>query len=159
MEKPQAEPEAEIAQEQTSQCPHQYMTRTYSCTALGYSANGLIRIECGKTLWMNINKGLELGRIKMTADSVWIHAKIFNCAWKGNYRDLETLTKLEYHFDTLMNQLVKEPEEAAKSMSQIGKVFNIPIKIELEELRYSDKLTFPINIPQNAKPLEILLSQ
>lgn len=149
----------ENAESETSRCPNRYMTRTFNCTAAGYNANGLIRMECEKTLWMNINKGVELGRIKMTSDSIWIHVKIFNCAWKGNYKDLERLVHQNYHFDTLMDQLVRKPEEAAASMSEIGESFNIPFTIAFGELKSSDELTFPLNIPPNAKPLEILLSQ
>lgn len=149
----------DIAEQETSRCPYQYMTRTFSCTAAGHNANGLIRMECERTIWMNIHKGIELGRVKMTPDSVWIHVKIFNCAWKGDYNDLTKLAKHEFHFDTLMRQLTEQPQEAENSISEIGKSFNIPIQIKIAELKGAEMLTFPINIPNNSKPLEILLSQ
>lgn len=147
------------AVESTSTCPHQYMTRTFACSAAGYNANGLIRMECEKAIWVSITKGLELGRVKMTPDSAWIHVKLLNCAWKGDYSDLKQLTKTEYYFDTLMNQLIYKPEAAEESISKLGRSFNIPVSVKMNELKGAAGLNFPMNIPANAKPLKIILSQ
>lgn len=139
-------------------CPSPYASVTFSCTAEGITANGLLRMQCDSVIWVSVSKFIELGRIKMTADSVAIYLKPYNSYYHNTYSHLKAMSGIDVDFYGMQRSLWENPTAAAQQIAQWGRLLKSNIKVNLGQLRPSDSLAFPMPKPANAKPLELFFS-
>ena len=130
-----------------------YYTSKFTCTAQGMTANGQLRMQTDSIIWLSASKVIELGRARFTHDSVIIHAKITGQCFRGNYNDLYRRFNFRTDFDQLSKTLTAPAPQAEKQLADIAQLLGIEATFTLQPWQKVDKLTFPIPIPNNAKPL------
>ena len=82
-----------------------------------------------------------------------IHAKITGQCFRGNYNDLYRRFNFRTDFDQLSKTLTAPAPQAEKQLADIAQLLGIEATFTLQPWQKVDKLTFPIPIPNNAKPL------
>lgn len=129
--------------------PH-YYTANFTCNAQGYSANGQMRLQNDSIIWISASKVIELGRARFTPDSVIIYAKIMNRCFRGTYADMHQ----QFHYLTTFKQLYSRvtAPDAEKQLATLFSRFGIEAEIKLSPMKEVGQLTFPLAIPDNAKP-------
>ena len=51
----------------------------------GVAVSGALRMACDSVVWVSLSKVVEVGRLRLTPDSVVIHIKILNSYFRGTY--------------------------------------------------------------------------
>ena len=69
--------------------------------------NGQIRIKNGEEIWITITKlGLEIARLKITTDSVFLHNRLERTATIRDFSYFKELTGVDFTFDMLQDMLL-----------------------------------------------------
>ena len=129
----------------------QYYTANFTCTTQGITAKGQLRLQPDSVLWATVSKIIELGRARLTPDSVVVHVKVNNSCFRGTYIDLYRRFGYRTSFDEVVKMATAEDAEA-----QIAALLNslsLDATVSMEPWKQTQRLTFPIPIPANAKPL------
>ncbi len=148
-----ARPETPAVTSPTTDASPSYYTANFTCSAEGMTANGQLRMQTDSIIWLSASKVIELGRARFTHDSVIIHAKITGQCFRGNYNDLYRRFNFRTDFDQLSKTLTAPAPQAEKQLADIAQLLGIEATFTLQPWQKVDKLTFPIPIPNNAKPL------
>lgn len=138
-------------------CPYEWLTATGDCEVMETTVNALIRTQCDSAIWLTASKIIELGRARLTKDSVIAYASIYNRYFAGTYEDVYRLTGVRTTFDELQKKIGEAYTEGKKEMSVKlqSKQFNQTVKIKINRIELSPRpLTFPVRIPANAQPLK-----
>jgi len=128
-----------------------YYIANFTVQAMGMNANGQMRMQQDSVIWVSASKIVELGRAKVTPDSVIVYAKLMNACFRGTYEDVYN----RFHWRTDFRQLSEmvTAEDAAQQIAQLAARFGITATITLEPWKRVSNTTFPIYVPQYAKPL------
>jgi hypothetical protein len=148
-----ARPETPAVTPPTTDASPSYYTANFTCSAEGMTANGQLRMQTDSIIWLSASKVIELGRARFTHDSVIIHAKITGQCVRGDYNDLYRRFNFRTDFDQLAKTLTAPAPQAEKQLADIAQLLGIEATFTLQPWQKVDKLTFPIPIPNNAKPL------
>ena len=148
-----ARPETPAVTSPTTDASPSYYTANFTCSAEGMTANGQLRMQTDSIIWLSASKVIELGRARFTHDSVIIHAKITGQCFRGNYNDLYRRFNFRTDFDPLSKTLTAPAPQAEKQLADIAPLLGIEATFTPQPWQKVDKLTFPIPIPNNAKPL------
>lgn len=130
--------------------PH-YYTANFTCTAQGFSANGQMRLQSDSVIWISASKIVELGRAKLTPDSVIVYAKVVNRCFAGNYDDLYQRFKFRTTFKQLYKR-VSSPDAEAQ-LEELFKRFGVEAELKLAPLKEVESLTFPFSVPKKVNQL------
>ena len=130
--------------------PH-YYTSNFTCTTQGITAKGQLRMQTDSVLWASASKVVELGRARLTRDSVIVHVKLTNSCFKGTYIDLYRRFRYRTSFDEVVKMVTAD--DAEEQIAQLLKALNVDAEVKMEPWQQADRLTFPMAIPSNAKPL------
>ena len=143
-------PSTEVVPETPVYTPR-YHTANFTCSAMGYSANGQLRMQEDSVIWVSATKIIELGRAKATPDSVIAFVKIAGRYFSGTYDDLYK----RFHYRTSFAELqsIIKADDAEKQIAALAKKFNITATVKLEPWKEVDSTTFPMSIPSYAKKL------
>lgn len=128
-----------------------YYTTNFTCTTQGVTANGQMRLQPDSVLWANATKIIELGRARLTRDSVVVYVKMTNSCFRGTYIDL-------YHrfgYRTSFDEVVKmaTADDAEQQIAALIKAMNLDATVKMEPWKQVASLTFPLSIPKTVKPL------
>ena len=128
-----------------------YYTTNFTCTTQGVTANGQMRLQPDSVLWANATKIIELGRARLTRDSVVVYVKMTNSCFRGNYIDL-------YHrfgYRTSFDEVVKmaTADDAEQQIAALMKALSVDATVTMEPWKQVSALTFPLAIPKTVKPL------
>lgn len=136
-------------------CPFEYLSGNFTCEVAGFNVNGQLRMQCDSAIWVTGTKIIELGRAKCTHDSVFVYVKLRNIYFKGTYADIKKKTGYETDFATLQQMVCDAYTSEKKQLALTikSRVYNGRITATFNKMDTSQKLTFPIAIPSNAKPL------
>ena len=128
-----------------------YYTTNFTCTTQGITAKGQLRLQPDSVLWASASKIIELGRARLTRDSVVVYAKVANSCFRGTYVDLYR----RFHYRTSFDEVVKmvTADDAQPQIANLLMSMNIDATVAMEPWQQSSALTFPLSVPSNAKPL------
>ena len=128
-----------------------YYTAKFTCTTQGITANGQLRMQPDSVLWAYASKVIELGRARLTPDSVVVYAKVTNSCFRGTYADLYRRLGYRTSFDEVVKMATAD--DAEQQIASLLRSLNVDATVSLEPWQQTERLTFPIPIPANAKPL------
>ena len=128
-----------------------YYTSNFTCTTQGITAKGQLRMQPDSVLWAYASKVIELGRARLTQDSVVVYVKVTNRCFRGTYMDLYHRYKYRTSFDEVVKMVTAD--DAEQQIAALLRSMNLDATVSLEPWQQADRLTFPIPIPTNAKPL------
>ena len=131
--------------------PPTYYTTNFTCTTQDITANGQMRLQPDSVLWASVTKIIELGRARLTRDSVVVYVKMTNSCFRGNYIDL-------YHrfgYRTSFDEVVKmaTADDAEQQIAALMKALSVDATVTMEPWKQVSALTFPLAIPKTVKPL------
>lgn len=129
----------------------QYYTANFTCTTQGITAKGQLRLQADSVLWAYASKIVELGRARLTKDSVVVYVKLTNSCFRGTYIDLYRRFGYRTSFDEVVKMATAD--DAEQQISALIRSLNLDATVAMEPWQKADRLTFPIPIPTNAKPL------
>ena len=75
------------------------LSMNFSTELMGVNVSGQVRIQKDKIIWASVSKLLELGRVKMTPDSVYATIKVKNQAFQGTYAQFQKQFGIAINFD------------------------------------------------------------
>ena len=87
----------------------------------------------------------------MTPDSVVVYAKVTNSCFRGTYADLYRRLGYRTSFDEVVKMATAD--DAEQQIASLLRSLNVDATVSLEPWQQTERLTFPIPIPANAKPL------
>lgn len=87
----------------------------FSCTVDDIAVNGQLRLRRDSVIWVNLNKFIELGRAKLTRDSVFVYAKIAGRYFEGTYSDLQKVAGITTDFESLQELFLGEKDFVRES--------------------------------------------
>lgn len=122
------------------------LSSTFTCDVQGVRVNGLLRIQKDSIIWATASKIIELGRVKLTPDSIYVYVKIDNSFYANDYK----IMGRDINFYQIQDMLIASATRHAS--------FQLPIKgqhiqISFNRITYPNQLTFPFSIPANAEPI------
>jgi hypothetical protein len=128
-----------------------YYTANFACTTQGISAKGQLRLQPDSVLWASASKIIELGRARLTPDSVLVYVKLNNSCFRGTYIDLYRRFGYRTSFDEVVKMVTAD--DAEKQIATLLGSLNLDATVEMDSWQQAQQLSFPIPIPANAKPL------
>lgn len=150
-----------------------YLTANFNLEAQGISANGVMRMKRDSIIWLTINKLVELGRVKLTPDSVYGYLKVGNKYVACTYTDLKNKMGVDIDFNTIQRILIGKGSN--KKIVQVeydnfdtikGEEFPHHMDITLNDKRFYSNAkvnytkiildqpgSFPFSIPKSASRL------
>ena len=129
----------------------QYYTANFTCTTQGITAKGQLRLQPDSVLWAYASKIIELGRARLTVDSVVVYAKVTNSCFRGTYMDLYRRFGYRTSFDEVVKMVTAD--DAEQQIGALLRSLNLDATVSMEPWQQAERLNFPISIPANAKPL------
>lgn len=153
----------------------QTFSGSFTCKVNGMNVNGIARIQYDSVIWLCVNKFVELGRVRITHDSVVLYLRYSNQHLRCTMKELTQRFHIDADFWTLQGALLGWPIESKHIQcmpSQYYTVGNLMFAKELNInithprmrqsllLKYSnielDKpLSLPLSIPRSATPITI----
>lgn len=85
---------------------------TVNVDGMAISLNGQLRIEDGKTIWITLNKLVEIARLKLTPDSIHIIIKMQNKYYQGSYADFGQATGISINYESIQSLLLGDDTES-----------------------------------------------
>lgn len=129
----------------------QYRTANFTCSLQGTQANGQLRMQTDSLIWASATKIIELGRAELTHDSVLIYSRVVNRCYRGSYEDIYRRFHYRTSFDEV--QAILTAPDADRQIAALLKQLRIDGSVRLGPWKTAETLTFPFNIPANARPL------
>lgn len=146
------QPEAQ----QRQNCPYERLTGTFECEVSGVNVNGLLRTECDSVIWITVSKIIELGRVRLTPDSVAGYVKIYNRYFKGSYEDIYKETGMRTSFGELQQKFAEAYTQDSKQVviDVNARQWNDRLVMNFSKLEQSAApLNYPFRIPAGAQPI------
>lgn len=139
--------DSEIHREQ----PKKSLTNNFTCAIQGMNVNGQLRVKEDSVIWASATKIVELGRARITQDSVVIYAKVVNRCFRGTYMDIYR----RFHYRTTFDEVYKmlTAPDAETQIATLLKGFKVDAQIKLGPWKEAENLTFPFSVPKNVNPL------
>ena len=84
------------------------ITRNFTANiqSMGITVNGQLRIKNDSTIWITISKLMEIARIKLTNDSVFVHIKFQNRYYQGTYSEIAQKLGVQLNYDIAQSLLM-----------------------------------------------------
>lgn len=131
--------------------PKKSLTNNFTCTTQGVTVNGQLRVKEDSVIWASATKIVELGRARLTQDSVVIYAKVVNRCFRGTYADIYR----RFHYRTTFAEVYKmlTAPDAETQIVALLQGFKVDAKLKLGPWKEAEGLTFPFSVPKNVNPL------
>lgn len=131
--------------------PKKSLTNNFTCTTQGVTVNGQLRVKEDSVIWASATKIVELGRARITQDSVVIYAKVVNRCFRGTYMDIYR----RFHYRTTFDEVYKmlTAPDAETQIVSLLQGFKVDAQIKLGPWKEAENLTFPFSVPKNVNPL------
>ena len=75
------------------------LSANFSTEVGGIGISGQLRTQKDKTIWISVSKIIELARVKLTPDSVYVSVKIPSQAFQGTYAEFQKDYGFAFNFD------------------------------------------------------------
>ena len=128
--------------------PPRYYTTRFTFEANGVTATGQLRMQPDSIIWGSAVKIIELGRVRLTPDSVCIYAKVMNSCFLGTYNDLYHRFRYRTNFQELVETL--RSEDAGEQIAAIARHLGLAATVKMEPWTAAEQTSFPFAIPGNA---------
>lgn len=148
---PQADSVAVEADETPLPTPPRYRTAHFNVTAQGTRVEGQLRMQPDSIIWMSATKIIELGRAMCTPDSVVVYVKVAGRCFRGSYMDVYRRFHWHTDFATLQEMLTSDNADA--ELEALARRFGIDATVHVGDWKEAERLTFPMAIPNQVKPL------
>ena len=153
--KPTAEPTT--VTETKCRCGYQWLEATFNSEVRGVNVSGILRTSCDSVIWVSISKVVELGRMKLTPDSVTIYAKVLNKAYRGTYDDIYRITNYRTSYEEIQQKIYNAYRRNEKQIVYDVDARQLKETIVLDLRRMtpsSTALHYPMNIPDKTRWLK-----
>ena len=128
-----------------------YYTSNFTCNTQGVTANGQLRLQPDSVLWASASKIIELGRARLTPDSVVVYVKVTNQCFRGTYTDLYHRFNYRTSFDEVVKMVTAD--DAEQQIAVLLRSLNLDATVKMEPWKQVSSLSFPISIPKKTNPL------
>ena len=148
---------AQADNKQSRSCSYLRLMATADCEMRGTTVNAVLRTECDSVIWLSASKIIELGRARLTRDSVALYIPLNNSFFNGTYDDVYQLTGVRTSFGEIQDRIGiiynEQLHETAIDINarQLRESVNVKIK-RIGEVAEQQK--YPMHIPASAKPLK-----
>lgn len=142
---------------QKQNIPYERLTGTFECEVSGVNVNGLLRTEYDSIIWLTVSKIIELGRVRITPDSVAGYMKIYNRYFKGSYEDIYRETGVRTSFAELQQKFVDAYTQKSRQvvLDVNARQWNERLTLKFNKLELSAMpLSYPFRIPLTAQPIK-----
>ena len=152
---PVHQPEAEPEVITPVQPPKLCVAATFDCSFDGIKASGLLRMKEDSVIWISVSKFIELGRMSLTPEEAVGYLKLQNRYFKGSYDVIAKRTGYKTDFATLQGLILEAlASDDKKLVVPINtKQLKGTLKVTFKKVEREETLSYPINIPSNAKVL------
>lgn len=103
-------PEQQVEVEKILPLDFDFNTLSRNFTAkvegLNITLNGQVRIKHDSVIWLTLSKVVEIGRAKLTQDSVFVFLKIQNKYFAGSYVDLAKTVGMDFNYQAVQAMLL-----------------------------------------------------
>ena len=124
-------------------------TARFSCTIEGTTVGGQLRMAEDSIIWGSAFKVVELGRAKITPDSVIVYAKVLGRCFCGTYDDLYNRYRFRTSYAEIQKMLTGDDPDAA--LTALARRFGTEAVFRLDPWQVVPTTTFPLAIPPNTK--------
>lgn len=127
------------------------MQASFNCTVMGMSATGQVRLRQDSIIWVSVSKLMELGRLKVTQDSVVGHLRLSNEYLRMDMN--EARRRLGVDYDSLQRLLLQHDFDTLLQLTHPR--LSSPITVHFTRRQEDLPLTYPLTIPRNATPFKL----
>ena len=146
---------------------------TFTCTAQGITANGLLRMERDSAIWVSVSKIIELGRARITPDSVVAYIGVTNECLQMTMAEAQRRYGIDYSMlqglllgEPLASPLIASPGSQPDPSLPYPFPHSLTVSLSHPQLRtkvnlrfskttFNLPLSFPLHLPKSAKPLSL----
>jgi len=133
-----------------------YRKAPFTCTIKNAVIPGQVRMQEDSIIWASAVKLIELGRVRLTHDSVTVYAQVTGQYFRGTYEDVYLQTGVKTSFEEVQSVLTSGDSSA---ITAFAAKFRMPLQVSLGPWDTPAELTFPLAIPQQARPFEVRQKQ
>ena len=109
---------------------------------------GQVRIQEDSVVWASAVKLIELGRARLTPDSVVVYVRMMGRYFRGSYEDVYRRTGVKTSFAEVHAAITSE--HPSEGIGQLMERFKMPGTVTLTNWETVDSLAFPIAKPPQA---------
>lgn len=153
-----------------------YMTANFDCTVNGFTAVGQLRMAYDSVMWVSVNMLIELGRAKLTRDSVFVMVKPMGRYFAGDYNDIAKVTGIYADYKSMQELFLGESSPKLRRWIRASygdyrkirartlpfeilvgircKLLADDLKIKYKKVQFDEETTFPYSLPPSAKPFD-----
>lgn len=155
--------------------PFDTFTGSFSCEVQGMNVNGLVRLQYDSVIWVCLNKFIELGRVRITPDSVVAYIRPTNQYVRATMKEMQQQHGLDIDFYRLQSLLLGQPissktiqcmpsnyvtisgQSLAKTLAVnvLDKRMRTSTTIKYSTLKLNEPITTPVDIPRKATPFKL----
>lgn len=134
-----------------------YMTSSISCQALGYNVSGQVRVCRDSVIWVSVSKFIELGRAKLTPDSIYVYAKVNNSYYGCPYGYLKSRFGVDVDYKSIQGMLVEKAQkpDGSQTIPIRSKELNTDVVVRFSNVAWPQVLSFPFAIPAGARKMSM----
>ena len=126
----------------------------FHCDLRNVRLNGMMRMQEDSVLWVSVSKIVELGRAKLTPDSLTVYARATQQYFRGNYKDAYLTSGYRIDFAQLQELFLNAYRERKRN---VDLVLSSPRQSDTLHLIFSQytsvrEQTYPLTIPDRARP-------
>ena len=102
------EPELSVAVVEPADFEFSTISRNFTAKPDGFNItlNGQLRIKHDSIIWITLSKMVEIGRAKLTQDSIFVFLKIQNRYFAASYADLYKAIGVDINYQTVQALLL-----------------------------------------------------
>jgi len=135
---------------------HIRFAANFQCTFQGIRLTGMLRMQEDSIIWLSISKIVELGRARLTPDSILVYARATQQYYKGDYASLHKVTGYRIDYGRLQPVFLDAYRERRRDVDIVVEHERRQDTLHLEFTHYTAvrEQGYPLTIPYRARPLQ-----
>lgn len=127
----------------------------FHCDLRNVRLNGMMRMQEDSVLWVSVSKIVELGRAKLTPDSLTVYARATQQYFRGDYATAYAMSGYHVDFAQLQELFLTAFRERKHDVDLVLKNDRRQDTLHLVFTHYTAmrEQTYPLTIPNRARPL------
>lgn len=130
----------------------EFLTSSFRGEVEGISANGLIRMQRDSVIWATASKVVELGRAKLTPDSIYAYIRINGTYVASTYDEVSVKLGRNITFHKIQDVLAAHIQDASPIVLEI---MGYKARVTFSHTDSPSGLSFPFDIPRSARRLDL----
>ena len=125
----------------------------FQCDLRNVRLSGMMRMQEDSILWVSVSKIVELGRAKLTPDSIIVYSRATQQFFRGTYADAQTLSGYTVDFAQLQELFMTAFRERKRDVDLVLKGRKRQDTLHLVFTHYTAvrEQTYPLTIPNRAR--------